>query len=329
MTGGPEPTQPSEPPQETRAKVRDALQDEVARVDTPAAAEAIADRLEREAAGKTEHQEAQQAQAAPVPAGERVAAARAAAGAAPVKTDEKTDEAAAVLLRTAETATAQTPEGAAVVEGAQDVLTKGAAPPPPEVERGRALLKEAVLRRMGPLQRLDARIYIAFNGIPHAGWIDRAANWITIWATGGWIWAGAVLVARLLGVRRARGAMIVLLPSVVAATWIVEHPVKAIFRRRRPFVDVVRALVVGKKPGSWSFPSGHTASSFAAAWVMSKRWPRLSPLFFALAALVGTSRVYVGAHYPGDVVSGAGAGVVISEAVYRLNRHLRRKVEDP
>jgi membrane-associated phospholipid phosphatase len=105
----------------------------------------------------------------------------------------------------------------------------------------------------------------------------------------------------------------------------VEHPVKAIFQRRRPFVDVVRALIVGKKPGSWSFPSGHTASSFAAAWVVSKRWPRLSPLFFALAALVGTSRVYVGAHYPGDVVSGAGAGVLLSETAYRLNRILRTR----
>ena len=86
----------------------------------------------------------------------------------------------------------------------------------------------------------------------------------------------------------------------------------------------MRALVVGKKPGSWSFPSGHTASSFAAAWVLSKRWPRQSPLFFALAALVGTSRTYVGAHYPGDVVSGAGAGMLLSEATYRLNRLLRQ-----
>jgi undecaprenyl-diphosphatase len=197
------------------------------------------------------------------------------------------------------------------------------------VERGRTLLKDAVLRRMGPLQRLDASVYLAVNGIPHAPWLDRAASWITVWATGGWIWAGAVLVARLLGVRRARGALIDLLPSIVAATWIVEHPVKAIFRRRRPFVDVVRALVVGKKPGSWSFPSGHTASSFAAAWVLSKRWPRQSPLFFALAALVGTSRIYVGAHYPGDVVTGAGAGMLLSETAYRLNRFLRTRYGRP
>ena len=39
-------------------------------------------------------------------------------------------------------------------------------------------------------------------------------------------------------------------------------------------MDIVRALVVGKKPGSWSFPSGHTAASFAGAFMVSKIWPR-------------------------------------------------------
>src|SRR4030095_15579774 len=99
------------------------------------------------------------------------------------------------------------------------------------------------------------------------------------------------------------------------ATWLVEYPIKAYFRRRRPFIDVVRALVVGKRPGSWSFPSGHTASSFACAWVLSTYWPRRAPLFFTLASIVGLSRIYVGAHYPGDVLSGAIAGTAIAEGI--------------
>ena len=73
--------------------------------------------------------------------------------------------------------------------------------------------------------------------------------------------------------------------------------------------------MVGKKPGSWSFPSGHTASSFAAAWTLSTIWPRRAPLFLGLATLVGFSRIYVGAHYPGDVTSGAFAGMTIAELV--------------
>ena len=291
--------------------VRDAIEQEVARVDSPEAADAVAERLERLAAGKTEAEQASRAASSPRPAAEAVADA-AAAGVEP----------AAVLLKAAQSATVESTEGAAVVQGALDVMQPGTAPAP-VVERGRTLLRDAVLHRMGPLQRLDAGIYLTVNGIPHAPWSDRAANWITIWTTGGWVWSAAIALASALGVPRARGALWDVLPSVTVATWIVEHPVKAIFRRRRPFVDIVRALVVGKKPGSWSFPSGHSAASFASAWILSKIWPRQAPLFFGLAGLVGTSRVYVGAHYPGDVVFGAGAGLVFAEAAYRATRFLR------
>ena len=303
-----------EAPEATRTRVRDVLEQEVARVDTPAAADAIAEQLERLAAGKTEAEQGDRSAASARPAAAQLAATAAA-------TD---DEPAAVLLKAAQTAAAETPEGAAVVRGALDVMEPGAAPAP-AVERGRTLLKEAVLRRMGPLQRLDARVYLTVNGIPHAPWSDRLANGITVWTTGGWVWSGGVLLARLAGVPHAGAALRDVLPSVAVATWIVEHPVKALFRRRRPFVDVVRALVVGKKPGSWSFPSGHTAASFAAAWVLSKSWPRRAPLFFGLAGLVGGSRVYVGAHYPGDVLVGAGAGMVLAELANRLNRALRTR----
>jgi len=104
----------------------------------------------------------------------------------------------------------------------------------------------------------------------------------------------------------------------VGATWAVEFPIKRAVRRRRPFVDVVSAIVVGKKPGSWSHPSGHTTASFACARVLASVWPRGAPVFYALASVVGVSRVYVGDHYPGDVLSGATCGLVLAEVLYRL-----------
>jgi len=131
-------------------------------------------------------------------------------------------------------------------------------------------------------------------------------------------------VAYLLGVPHSSRAVKRLLPSVAVATWLIEYPIKSVFRRRRPFVRVVQALVIGKKPSSWSFPSGHTASSFASAWILSSIWPRRAPVFFVLAGSVGFSRVYLGAHYPGDVAVGAILGTLLSETVRRIVQRLFR-----
>ena len=64
------------------------------------------------------------------------------------------------------------------------------------------------------------------------------------------------------------------------------------------------------RPWDYSFPSGHTASSFAAAWVLYRRLPkRFGIPALALAGLIGVSRLYLGVHYPTDVLFGAVSGI--------------------
>jgi undecaprenyl-diphosphatase len=163
------------------------------------------------------------------------------------------------------------------------------------------------------------------NEVAHPPWLDAAFSAYTNLAVGGWVWIGCVLGTTLLGVPGSRRALLRLAPTVTATTLAVEYPIKAIFRRRRPFIDIVRALVIGKRPGSWSFPSGHTAASFAAARVLSTSWPRVWPLFYGLAALVGFSRVYVGDHYPGDVASGALIGTGLASVLPPLIDRVARQ----
>ncbi len=296
--------------EESEARVERLLRSELEQVDSPAAAEAVVERVERLAAGQTEAERAERAAQASTPA---AVAVEQAAAAAPTPTAA----AAAALTTAAGRAVAATPEAPAVVAAAQHALGVTGAPTTPAVRRGRRYLREAMLRRMGRLQALDACLFLAVNALPHPGWANGVLYGGSALATGGWIWVLGVLVARRWGVRGSHGAVRLLLPSVVGATWLVEHPVKELFRRQRPFIDIVRALVVGKKPGSWSFPSGHTASSFAGAWMVSTIWPRRAPLFFSLAATVGFSRVYLGAHYPGDVASGAVLGALFAELIRR------------
>jgi undecaprenyl-diphosphatase len=77
-------------------------------------------------------------------------------------------------------------------------------------------------------------------------------------------------------------------------------------------------------PHDGSFPSGHAATSFAAATVLSFAFPRLAPALFLLAAAVGFSRVYVGVHYPLDVLGGAVLGVLVATALRLLVKGLQR-----
>jgi undecaprenyl-diphosphatase len=79
-----------------------------------------------------------------------------------------------------------------------------------------------------------------------------------------------------------------------------------------------------------SFPSGHAATSFACAATLTRYVStRTSVALFVLAALIAWSRVYVGAHYPLDVVAGAVLGLVIATALRLLPAVLRRSLPPP
>jgi undecaprenyl-diphosphatase len=311
-------TSSSTPPaDDTRKRVRSIIEEELARVKTIEDAEAVIRRAERLAESKTEDQAGKRAADAPTSAPTEVERAEAAAPTQPAGVAD-------VLVETAAQAVAPTPEAPAVVQGAQEAIGADHAAPgvPPPARHGRSLLRQAVLRRMGPFQALDARIYLEVNGQTRPRWLDDACKVVTVATTGGWIWVLGTILANRLGVPGSGPAARAVIPSVILSTWIAEYPVKAYFRRRRPFIDVVRALVVGKEPGSWSFPSRHACAAFAAAWILSRYWPRTRLLFFGVASTLGYSRVYVGAHYPGDVVTGAALGMTCSELIRRATERL-------
>lgn len=166
---------------------------------------------------------------------------------------------------------------------------------------------------------LDRRLFQLIHGLPHSPISDRYGSMISDVGEGlGWVGAGAALV--WLGGAKGRRAGIATALAALSTTYLVQRLVKPVFRRRRPFVDR-DVLVVGVKPLDASFPSGHSAASFAAATALASFYPNAAPLAYLFAAGVGFSRVYLGHHFPSDVavgaVTGAGLGGVIAWAVRR------------
>jgi undecaprenyl-diphosphatase len=94
--------------------------------------------------------------------------------------------------------------------------------------------------------------------------------------------------------------------------------------RDRPPVSDPEPHTLVHLPSTYSFPSGHAAVSFACATVLALAVPRLRWPLYALATLIAFSRVYVGVHYPFDVIAGAAIGVLVAIALRMLAAALRR-----
>jgi membrane-associated phospholipid phosphatase len=128
----------------------------------------------------------------------------------------------------------------------------------------------------------------------------------------GAVWVGLAVVASVVARRSLRAtlglALLTALTTVAADT--VSFGVKDLTHRVRPFVahPQIHPLYVVH---SSSLPAGHAATAFAGATLLSYSLRRGSPLFALLAVAIAYSRVYVGVHYPGDVLTGAAIGVAV------------------
>lgn len=172
--------------------------------------------------------------------------------------------------------------------------------------------------RLLPRRRetIDARLFLAVNHLPHHRLTDRPVSLLSTFGKGaGWACLAALLAIN--GGRRGRRAAVASVGAMLLTVALVQGPVKALLPRRRPFHRRL-AVVVGRRPVDSSFPSGHTAGSFAAATALGAFYPRRRPVALGIASGVGLSRVYLGHHFPSDVAVGGAVGWVLGAACGRL-----------
>src|SRR5438094_8230343 len=125
-------------------------------------------------------------------------------------------------------------------------------------------------------ESVDRRVYQMIHGLPHTPISDRYVTALSDLGEGlGWVAAGAALA--WLGGAKGRRAGLAAAIASLGTTYVVQRLVKPVFRRRRPWVER-DVLVVGIRTNDASFPSGHSASSFAGATTHATFYPESVPL---------------------------------------------------
>jgi len=132
-----------------------------------------------------------------------------------------------------------------------------------------------------------------------------------------WIEAAAVVAFFIQDRRRSWAFASAIVSGALA--WLVSEGIGLIYFRPRPFAALTAAhLLINKSVLDKSFPSDHASIAFAAAgaiYLVDRRW---GGALLALAALIAIGRVFVGVHYPSDVIAGVFLGFVCAFLVHRL-----------
>jgi len=141
------------------------------------------------------------------------------------------------------------------------------------------------------------------------------------------LWPLVVIISILLwkGGKKATMAVILVIICIAVVDPSTHYILKKLFSRLRPchtFDDLRMIVSCG---GLYGFPSNHAANSFAAATVLSLFYRRCTVFFTILAVMIGFSRIYLGKHYPTDVLAGAVWGILAAFLIiFIINKILWR-----
>lgn len=179
--------------------------------------------------------------------------------------------------------------------------------------------------------RIDGGLYTRINGwansAPH--WLDKA---VEVWSALG---LGVFAIFMLYAWWKARGADSVVMarvlasPVIVVIAYLVNSVIKSLVDEVRPCQQIPGSASLETCPGvgDWSFPSNHTVVAFAAATALLFAYRRIGWVGMLFAVLMGASRVWVGVHYPHDVLVGAVVGVVVALVLAPLAARVAPLVE--
>jgi undecaprenyl-diphosphatase len=179
------------------------------------------------------------------------------------------------------------------------------------------------------LYSVDLTIFYFFNHTISAPFLDKFFSIIT--NVNNWYIAYVILlgVSFVKGGTRGKLAVLGVLLLIVATDQTGYKLLKEFFERLRPcntLSDVITPLGCN---GTFSFPSNHALNNFAAAMFFYRLYPNLKWVLFITATLISISRVYLGLHYPSDILGGAiiglAFGYLFASGVLYLEKYINQR----
>lgn len=135
---------------------------------------------------------------------------------------------------------------------------------------------------------------------------------VTSLGNGGIFWIAMALL--LICIKRTRRIGLQCGIAMLLTLLVVNLALKPLLARTRPYELIDHLQILISRPRDYSFPSGHSANSFSCAWVIFRKMPRkIGTPAILLAGLISLSRLYVGVHFPTDVLCGALVAVLLAE----------------
>jgi len=170
---------------------------------------------------------------------------------------------------------------------------------------------------------MDQTLFLWINQNLTASWLDSLMLGITFLGRIPWIFIVFWILLLIKGGTKGRRVAVFLIPLLIASDMIPTYILKPLMARPRPYLAIegVRLLVSDTASiGPYGFPSNHATNFFAIASFLSLvyRKPMLIGGLLILGLVVGYSRIYVGVHYPLDVLFGMGLGFLLGFLTYRV-----------
>lgn len=170
----------------------------------------------------------------------------------------------------------------------------------------------------------EARILLWIQDNLRCGAVNALARLFSALGDGGALWICITLV--LLARKKTRRTGLTCAAAMILTLVAVNLVLKPLVGRTRPYEVIDGLTLLVGAHADFSFPSGHSANSFACAWALfrclPKKW-RAWPI--VPASLIALSRLVVGVHYPTDVLAGIAIGIAAAEISFRLIQKYKKQ----